>query len=700
LDNAGGWNAEPIMVSGTDAYVDGEYLYQDFIFDDHGANTADAPLPPSPRIGGGGGAALGAGVTTGDVVYPTDEGTFHYNAADILEIRARPVSEGVAYRITLNTMVDPGVAGIAIGIDTDRNASSGSDRWGYGIGTLGKLGLEHVLVTWGNEAELDGRSVPSTVDVERNQIEVTIPLEPDEETWRHYAVSGLFDPEQKEFRQVREIPDETHPGGAHGQDPPPLFNVAFRFDEPLPSIAHVEPGTVEKQVEELIEGGSIWRDHAQANGLSNRDISQFHGDIDFAKLSSRTTEYHVPETGHTNRLFASRYNLGHGLSSSSERFVRFLGRIQPYALYVPENHREDERTPLHLNFTTGLHNYDAAWTPNLIRELGEQRNAIVLMPAGRSVGVPYRDDAELDVFEAFAAVKNQYDIDMDRVTISGYSIGGHATLKLTSQYPDLFAKGFSIAGAPRNTPLLEEIEQFNFHDAKRITDNLRNVPLLMWNGSNDERVPPQKPIRYSQQLANHGYRHELDLFTGYDHFLFFLRDQWGPAREYLDGATVRREPPHITYRAVPEFDNDQFDLIHNKSHWISDIGVAEEASSGLVDVRSNAFGEAPPVEAMIKETGTDPAPHIKRGVRWKESLQNLPPQNSMDLDLEDVRTLTIWVEEAQLDPAEPITLVVNSTIPTTIVLASSTTKKEIHLPAGHSERNVQLHRQEPTMKVD
>src|SRR5882757_8642486 len=38
LENTGIWHAPPILVSGASAYRDGEYLYQGFLYDDHGAN--------------------------------------------------------------------------------------------------------------------------------------------------------------------------------------------------------------------------------------------------------------------------------------------------------------------------------------------------------------------------------------------------------------------------------------------------------------------------------------------------------------------------------------------------------------------------------------------------------------------------------------------------------------------------------------
>ncbi|PSQ33146.1 hypothetical protein BRD11_05700, partial [Halobacteriales archaeon SW_12_69_24] len=39
LENGFGWDADPLMVAGGRGYVDGEFLYQDFVYDDHGADT-------------------------------------------------------------------------------------------------------------------------------------------------------------------------------------------------------------------------------------------------------------------------------------------------------------------------------------------------------------------------------------------------------------------------------------------------------------------------------------------------------------------------------------------------------------------------------------------------------------------------------------------------------------------------------------
>jgi hypothetical protein len=230
LENGDGWSADPLLVSGCDAYVDGEYLYQDYVYDDHGADTRSVlDQPPDGHTLGGFYSRA-----TGDYRYPTDPDTYAFNAADLLEFRARPSENGVTYRITLNTMVDPEAAAVAIGIDT--GDGDGRTDWGYGLGELG-ASVDHRLVTWGTGAEFDGEPLDSdrvSVDVRRNQIEVEVPLDPGEETWRHYAVVGLWNDEQESFQEIAVDADRAVPGGRKsGQSPPPVFNVGFRFEEPI-----------------------------------------------------------------------------------------------------------------------------------------------------------------------------------------------------------------------------------------------------------------------------------------------------------------------------------------------------------------------------------------------------------------------------------------------------------------------------------
>lgn len=684
FENGSGWNADPLLVCGAQGYDDGEFLYQDWVYDDYGANTDEQDTDPQPPT------ATTLAAPVGDVVYPTDDQRYRDNAADLLEFRCQPQGNSVRYRITLNTLVDehPDAPIVAIGVDT---GGDGFDDWGRGIGSLGALDLDRVVAVWHDgtapRAAVKGgeESATAEFDVSRNQIEVEVKLDPGRETWTHYCVTGIHDGDGG-FAQVQNEADEDNPGGARRTrqgSPPPVFNVAFR-DEPLGSPHH-------------------WRDKAQADALVARDISAFGADVDFGRLQRGVTSREQADptelTGFVNRLFSSRISIdGQTSYSPGEEGVEddgddavLTGRVQPYSVYVPESYDPDEPGALHVNpHSLGQSYNQYAGTPNLLRQLGEQRDAIVLMFEGRGPAGWWHDEAEFDLFEAWADFRARYAHDEDRVTLGGYSMGGYATYRLASLYPDLFARGFEIVGPPDESIFggpTDEREESE-HNTLDVTDNMRHIPLLMWHGTNDELVPLPGPVNYAQDLRGHGYRHEFDAFPGYDHFLFSIRDQWGPGRDFLEGATVTRNPERVTYRSKPvmgyELGGGTYAEQYDSVYWLSDIEVAAPGSDdgGLVDAISYGDGYVPPVTENYTAEGTEPDPHVKRGTRWKEPLSAGTPRNELALDLAGVTALTVWVEEAGLDASRPLVLSVSSDERVDVRLAADGRARVVEVPPG------------------
>lgn len=683
FETVGSWQADPLRVCGADAYVGGEYLYQDYIYDDHGANTTPGLTDPQPAKTG----QTINGPATGDVVYPTDEERFRYNAADLLEFRAAPRGNRVDYRITLNTLTEAGDAAVAIGIDT---GSGGRTSWEYGIGEIGAP-IEYLLVTWGTDAALVGpdgetTAVDTSVDLRRNQLTVELPLDPGRESWRHYVGVGLWDEANERFRSIQDEPTPEQPGGAHGDDPVPLFNVGFRFDEPTGNV-NVQLDTPQREVEQTLNnvgsrglGYGHWREHRQAKALGERDISEFGVDIDFARLRDRVTERRVPEHGYINRLYSSRERLPDGLKADGPVLT---GRVQPYTLYIPESY-DGSAAPLHveLHGRGATYNQTGVYTPDYLRQIAEQRDALLLAVEGRGPSLFYKGLAELDVFEAWNDVRNAYATDDDRVTMGGYSMGGIGTFTLACHYPDLLAKGFSVVGAA-------------FDQTERLLDNLRHVPMLMWNASNDELVPASDYVPTERRIRELGYRHELDVFLGYDHFLFGARDQWGPGRDFLEGeylgsATVERNPSRVTYRRIPALDEPDLGLVHDGAYWVTDISVTDEAEEGRVDAISYAEGYASPITDDYRGPSTEPDPHLKRGTRWVDTLDDGRERNALDLDLDAVSSLTVYLDEAQLDAETPLQLRTAATTEATVTLVADGRRREVSVSAGTNEQIIRF----------
>jgi dienelactone hydrolase len=738
LENGFGWDADPLMVAGARGYVDGEFLYQDFVYDDHGADVrswvSSAPTSAS---------SLGGVLSqpTGDYHYPNDPDRYGYNAADLLEFRARPTDDGVAYRITLNTMLEPDAAAVAVGIDTEAapDLETGEGRrtdWGYGLGDLGAP-VDHRLLTWGTGAELDGEPLPDdrvNVDVRRNQIEVEVPLDPGEATWRHYVAVGLWDDESRAVRQVGEDPTEADPGGARdGQDTPPVFNVGFRFDEPynrnlgpidigrgffdlldVTGIGHTLMEMVLDRSPRVLGEGN-WREHAQAMALADRDVSRFGAEIDFGKLEAGVTERNTPDAGIVSLLYPSRYYLGEGIDTNHDILE---GRIQPYSAYLPADLDEPAPMVLLLHSLSCSYTQYPVYTPNLITEISEPNNAVVLMPQARGPGRWYKREAELDVFEAWRDLEQRIDIDRSRVTLGGYSMGGFGTCVLAAQCPDLFGRGFSVVGPPTEDPIegltgglvrsppslttrlfggegggrILNVFTEGHSSALEISENLRHVPMLIWNGLGDAFVPVISPDNYARRLTKHGYRHQFDVFPAETHLSFGIRDRWTGIPEFVARSKVIRNPRRVTYRHLPALDHPEVDLVHDGAYWVSDVVTREDRNSGLVDAVSYADGYAPPEVGTFTEYGREPRRHLSRGVQWETPAieDRTAPENRLSVRLEGVESVTLWVEAAGHDLDEELTLEVESDGPATITLASPFGSHELAVPAGDVTKKVML----------
>ena len=93
LENArgSGWHAKPILVSGASAYRNGEFVYQGYVYDDHGAKEAIDPTNPMISPGGDPSGGDTFSEPDGTYTYPTGPG-YDENAANLIELRVKSAS--------------------------------------------------------------------------------------------------------------------------------------------------------------------------------------------------------------------------------------------------------------------------------------------------------------------------------------------------------------------------------------------------------------------------------------------------------------------------------------------------------------------------------------------------------------------------------------------------------------------------------
>jgi poly(3-hydroxybutyrate) depolymerase len=650
-------------VSGTDRYVDGEYLYTDHIWDDSGDGLS----------------------------YPTDRGRFAGNAADLVEFRISAREEGVTlYRFTLNSLLAPDTTRVAVAFDTDQDPATGSAELPDEPGAPFP-GTDAVLSAWGTGAtwsSWDGSAwsaepLPVDVDVDANQITVAVPdavAEPTG-TWRTTLAVGLHDAETGGFLAPQGSATATRPGGGDGKAA--IFNLGFRFDEAILSR-------------------SAPPDSDQSAALAAREPTRFAHDIDFDAIAARASATTVPEHGTMVRFFPSRLSLGEGRGPG---FPALLGQLQAYSVYVPTSDAPDVRSPLTLN----LHSLgERHWQYNGstgVQQLGEERGSLVATADARGTDGWYQNEAEYDVFEMWNDIARHHTLDPDATAITGYSMGGYATYRLGTLYPDLFGAAVTVVGPPGDGIWMGAGAPTGGAEtlSNLWLENARNVPYMNIVAAADELVPISGTTQQSIGPAGGGrtsfdalgYRYAFDVYPAAEHLtLAILGYDLPQAAAFLGDAAVDRDPFHVTFAYTPAADDPELGLVHDHAYWVSDIALADPTvgvavsslsapiGKGVVDVESLAFGIDDPTPTRGNGAGTVPLPYVETNQTWGEHPER-EAVNGFELTLTNVGAVTLDLTRARVTSEEPIELRHDGDSDAVVTLVDEAgTRVDVPVPAG------------------
>lgn len=681
LTNSRPWHAPPILVSGASAYRKGEFLYQDWLYDDHGAHEVSDPNYPG---------------SSGDL-FSKPNGTYDYpagagyanNAADLVEFRVKPTARATLFRITLNTLENPSLVAFAIAIGGDphrplpfpdgANVSAPANLFLTVHPAGSKLVAELVHAASGHRA---GPVAPAVrVDLRRRQITVSVPhrdWNPRRRTVRLAMGVGLWDRSSGKYLLPQAVADATHPGGAGtATNPPAFFNVAFRSNaqEPLPSVTAGSGA---------ITDARWWRDEAQGTQLAKGDITPFFANVSFAKLWRKATDNSkIPRTGVFDRILPSHYEPAQGADFSKECGLQgasnpsscvpeYQGRLQPYAIYVPPG----PVPPGGFGLTLLLHSLSANYnqysgTRNQSQFAMRPNRSIVITPEARGPDQFYEGLGEADVFEVWAQVARQYQLNPAYADITGYSMGGFGTFDIGSQFPDLFARAQPTVGEETDGNVLA---------------SLRNLPVLMWNVAGDELVGVQAYTQTEMKLANLGYRVELHIHqpcTGLstsaqcsalfpNHLELAVNDQYAPAAEFLGSALVERNPPHVTYVVDPARNATRYGVLADHAYWVSGLAVRTAGSQGTFDALSHGFGLGdPPPSGLQNGSGTltggnlGDIRYVTQAQSWGRAPAS-PRSDTIDVNATNVARATIDVQRARVDCAAKLNVTTDGPIAITL----------------------------------
>jgi pimeloyl-ACP methyl ester carboxylesterase len=654
LENTGVWTAPPILVSGAEKYDRGEFLYQDFLFDDHGAfGTADAT---DPFIGSD------FSPKRGTLTYPTNNAVYANNAADLVEMRIKPLADATAFRVTLNTMLDSSKTAFTIALGD----STMTRAWPSQAGVSSKSA--YFLTVHGSSASLIDASTgaavtPSatvTVDTTRRQVEVRVPRaawDPGTGAVRISMGTGLWDTATNTYQVPLATASTTRPGGA-SPTKAAIFNMAFRTNEPLASLATGYFNNTTDGPPAVKTEAKFWRERGQADVLRTGDVSSLSTVVDFAKLTNQVVdETKVPKTGHINRILANHASFGQGVdyakdcapngtyfalygTSVVECTGRYVGQLQPYALFVPTAAPATEGYGLVVALHSLSANYNQYQNSNMITQMTNRgRATLALSPAGRGPDSYWRTYAEADIFEAWADVARNYPLDSSRTQLTGYSAGGTGTLRLAARWPDLFARAVPMVAA--------------FPVATDTLRSLRNVPVQSWVAQYDESAPASSMEAPFTSAYYAGIRFDVRTFDYAQHLTLANNDEYAPVTAFLGDSQVETNPAHVSYFVAPAQDTVALTKA-NHAYWVSDVKLANPANPGYVDVRSHGFGRADaPVLPIAYSTGTLPGgshgtlSFARRTIAWGAAPVEAV-ENKIDVLANGVTEITIDAARAGL----------------------------------------------------
>jgi predicted esterase len=696
----GDWTAASPLVAGATAIEAGELVHQDHIYDDTGA-AGDRTAKQHSNTP--------SASSSGHFRYPTDTDGYADNAADIFQVRVAADDARVWFLAQLNALRRSDTTVVSAAFDVD----GGDERrpWPHAAGVTA-VGADVVVTLWGTAGDaVDLRTGATTplpdvaVSTDDNAIEASFPrsvLGTAGEA-RVWVTSGLWDPAAAAYQAVPVGPPTADaPGNGTPLTTSRVWNVGFRA---------VESGPFQEAV--------------QSAALRTADVTPFAQPVDIEGLASGIDVPWLPQPG---RFYVALLDtefaippLGEGVSYGGvpgrfaglqrvhfEQAFQFLGRYQPYGVYLPSTWAPGRKLPGAL----ALHGYGGSHSsynqfPGFLADMGEAPPTVLVSPLARGSSF-YADYGEREVLEILDDVERRWSVDPDQLFLTGYSMGGYGVYRLGSLHPDRFAgavvwAGFSgefVGTSYTTAPVFGSggRDTANVGDPVRNLESFLHLPLLHLMGTNDNVVPITGQYAAPRRLGELGYRHRLDVYPGYEHLAFGLVDEWSEPRAWL-GDRRRETAPRDVVLAVSEAWRDPalqpaLGLPDASAWWVTRAeqrdGRDDYLTKGVVRATSRALAGATHEPAPTNGVGTDPVPHVQSGVAWTLGPA-LPTENRLDLDLVNIGELVVDLRRAELR-AGSLVLAIRSDGPgrlqlegpggRTIAYAAGT--EEITL-AGHGE---------------
>ncbi|MBI2299976.1 MAG: prolyl oligopeptidase family serine peptidase [Armatimonadetes bacterium] len=226
------------------------------------------------------------------------------------------------------------------------------------------------------------------------------------------------------------------------------------------------------------------------------------------------------------------------------------GSPQPYFVRLPDDYDPAKRWPLVLflhGYVPDTSKVDPWVLPPNQWKMASDRGLILVMPHGRR-NSDFLGIGEVDVLRVIEEVRRWYQVDPDRIFMTGCSMGGYGGWALGLRHPDMFA-GLALMAGQTDFFVWENrdrtecafkswcIVQNNPID---LAVNALHLPSLVQHGEQDRLVPTVHSQIMVPVLEKLGYQVEYLEYKGKSHYIYWEDE---PFEKMFDWCKDKRRDP-------------------------------------------------------------------------------------------------------------------------------------------------------------
>ncbi len=266
----------------------------------------------------------------------------------------------------------------------------------------------------------------------------------------------------------------------------------------------------------------------------------------------------------------------------SQSRVASDGTEFPWVVLVPESYNPEQSYPVEFMLHGGVgrprpEEGESFWRGGYENLMQEDR--LVVVPLAWNEAIWWQEAQAENLVAILRTVKQDYNVDDNRVTLTGVSDGGTGAWFFAFKQPSEWAAFLPYIGHPGVLRSPQSGGGYRLY-----FENLVTKPFYIVNGENDQLYPAASLASFIEILAEQNVEHTFRIIEGGGHNTRWLPEET-PAIEAFKTAHPR-DPFPDEIQWVTE-NSDQF----NEYNWIRIDGLVEEGRPSLLQVsrEGNAY---------------------------------------------------------------------------------------------------------------